>query len=136
MSSLKSIVARLYQDLEDIGRNHPEVYDTDVRDHVSDVIYFFFVWGRPLDREPLDYSMFGSAGDAAVSAAVARFVRAAVLETETERIAAGVERHLAVQDRSIVTKGGRRYTHFIGHSDQPVDVQELPDYRFRSPSHD
>ena len=132
MAQLRLIIEQFFQSLENISQDYREVYDTDVRDHISDAVYYYVVWGHPLGQVPLSYSMFSSEGNVEVSRAVAAFVRAAVRAANSEGIKIGAERHRALQDRSIVTLGGRRYDHFIGHSDKPLRIQELPAYRFQN----
>lgn len=122
----------LYSDLESIALGHPELYDTDVREHLAETLAYFFVWGHPLDREPLSYGMFSSAGDAAVAKSVSKFLRAAQSAAEREDLVVGASRHRVLQDRTIVTNSNRRYDHFIGHSAEPLRDSELPPYRYEA----
>ena len=122
---LKASVARFFNALEAIGETHEELYDTDVREQLAETLYFAFVWGHRLRSAPVTFGMFSAEGDAMVSSVVSAFLREALQEASVEHIAIGAPRLAALQNASIVTKGGQTYDNFIGHADEPFDPDGL-----------
>ena len=133
---LKDSVRKLFNALESIGKAHEELYDTDVREQLAETLYFGFVWAHPMPSQPVTYGMFSAEGDAAVAKAVSVFLKEAIRLANEEHVGAGRPRHAALQNASILTRSGQSYENFIGHADQPFDIQRLPTSRFQGPEYD
>src|SRR3954454_17428048 len=109
MTNLKNLVATLYAELEEIDQEHDELTDTDVRESLHLALTYYFVWGKPLDRLPINYAMFSAEGDKVVAKAVNKFLRAAAPLAEADGIPAGQARLDILQDASIKTPGGNEF---------------------------
>jgi len=133
---LKRSIRKLFNDLERIGETHPELYDTDVREQLAETLDFAFVYGRRMKDVPVNFGMYSAEGDKRVAAAISAFLATALPLVKQEGIATGKARHDALQDGSIVSKQRRRFDSFIGSSAQPLNVRELPPYRFEEPDYD
>ena len=57
-------VRDLYNELEDIGRCHDEIYDSDVRESLHVVLTHLFVWENMPSSYPVAFEMFTPEGDA------------------------------------------------------------------------
>ena len=128
--ALSKTIAAFYQQLEDLTQEHEELSDTDVREALHETINYYFVWGKPRTRTPLNYGLFSKEGDAAVASAVARFVANACAAADAERVPLGQARLDRLQDDSIETRDGSTYDCFIGQSDEPLPPDELDPRRF------
>ena len=129
---LKESVRRLFDRLETIGDVHEELYDTDVREQLAEILYFAFVWAHQLPVAPLSYGMFSEEGDKMVADAVVEFLSESLPAAAAEGVDVGQPRHAAIQDASILTKRQQHYDNFIGHCDEPFDPKALSAYRFRA----
>ena len=74
---VRNLIVELYKELEAIGHRHPELYDMDVRETLSETLLYYFVWEHPLEPEPCSYSMYSASADRKVSRSVTKFLRAA-----------------------------------------------------------
>lgn len=122
---------RFYQALEDIGEEHEEVTEIDVREAIHDCLNLHFIWGHSWESLPVNYEMFSPEGDAAVAEAVESFLTDAVPAVEKNDIPVGRPRLALLQDTSLRTRGGSRYDLFIGHVEKPLSASPLHVSRYR-----
>ena len=117
-AEFRRILAALLNDLERIGEEHGELYDTDVREQLAEAVFFGFVLEKRGYELPREYGMFSEAGNAAVCDAVRRFVEAA----QAEAARAGTKMNIpakrlrALEDPTVETAGGEGYDTFLGAS--------------------
>jgi hypothetical protein len=131
MTNLKDLVATLYAELEGIDQEHDELTDTDVRESLHVALTYYFVWGKPLDRLPINYAMFSAAGDAAVTKTVNQFLREAVPVADASAIPVGQARLDILQDASIKTPGDNEFDFYIGSVDTPLPPEAPWEGRFQ-----
>ena len=77
MEELRTVILNFYNQLEEISQVHEELTDTDVREDLAETLHYYFVWGKPMDRLPSNYSMFSKEGDELISIAVNDFLKTA-----------------------------------------------------------
>lgn len=128
-------VRDLYNELEEIGRDHDEFYDTDVRESLHHALTHLFIWGNQPSSYPIAFEMFTPEGDAAVAAAIEKFVETSKKLLSVQPVAKGQPRLDLLQNAELVTPEGRQFDEFIGHGNHPLDDLPLPD-RFFSPDYD
>ncbi|WP_143421463.1 hypothetical protein [Halovibrio salipaludis] len=129
-------IRSLYKDLESLSQKYEELMDTDIRESLHIVLNYFFVWGKGLDQLPISYGMFSLEGDQAVASVVNKFLSSVRSVPEIDKIPLGTERLALLQDPEIVTPGGCLYDEFIGHSDEPLSPDNLPDDLFQEGEYD
>lgn len=133
---VKSRVAEFYNELEPLSDEHIELTDTDVREAIHLALNYYFVWGKARARLPISYYMFSLEADRAVARAVERFLVAADDCFEISRIPLGQARLDLLQDESIRTPCSETYDLFIGHSDEPLQPDQLPQRMFEEPDYE
>lgn len=136
MADLKDVIADFYAELEGIGDEHQELYDTDVREALAETLSWYFVWDRPQDRLPVSYGMFSEEADDAVASAVASFLGDASVLAERAGLPVGQPRLDALQDESIETPGGNTFDMFVGYAEEPLEAEGLHPSRFRPGDYD
>jgi hypothetical protein len=132
---MKEELERFLGELQEISEEHEETMDTDVREALHRTLNRFFVWGAPRDRLPIQYAMFSAEGDRRVAAAVEAFLIRALATSEARNASAGKERLDLLQDRRVRTHGGFEYDDFLGHVDNPLPDQPLPESWFEPQDH-
>ena len=131
---IKELVESFYTDLERLSDKYEELMDTDVRETLHMTLNYFFVWGeRSLDF-PITYGMFSLEGDRAISNAVNKFLSLSL--PKVSDIPVGKERLALLQDFNIKTPNGNQYDEFIGHSDEPLPPDPLPEDLFEEGFYD
>src|SRR5690349_17514225 len=71
---MEDILQQLLEALEEIGKQHSELYDTDVREQVFEAVYNGFIEPRSGYVLPAKYGLYDEAANAAVRAAIARYI--------------------------------------------------------------
>ena len=118
MSIAKPLKA-LLNSLERLSEEHDEIFDTDVREELSEAVYGGFIEPNSTYQLPKTFEMFSDEGDAAVRRALAQFLAAAcpiadeLGWTKTQRLS-------AFQDLEVTSREGLTYDEFFGHSQHIV----------------
>lgn len=124
------LVEQFYYKLDQLSNIYEELKDTDVREALHFTLNYFFVWDKR-DREfPISYGMFSAKGDKAIAKVVKNFLLAAYNCSEVTSTPVGQLRLNILQNREIKTPSGYEYDEFIGHSDQPLPPEILPEFLF------
>jgi hypothetical protein len=118
MPKIRELVLQFYNQLEGICQEHKELTDTDVRETLYAALNYYFIWGKPTDRLPVNYSMLSVKGNKDVADALEDFIKQAQEMATAEDIPVGQPRFEILQDDSITTKGGETYDLFIGFSEE------------------
>lgn len=124
--TLHEALQTLWQQLESIADKHTEVFDTETREEIAATLYYHFVRGHPLAREPKSYGMYSREGDRKVAEAVNAFLRNAPGEPSSPPEA----RLTALQDLAVTSPCGLTYDAFIGHSDSLPEDLPLSEERY------
>ncbi len=127
---------RFYLELEDISIRFDELTDTDVREAIHLTLNRFFVWGHEYSKLPRSFGMFSQGGDNEVAVALRNFLNDPAIRSVKNSLSVGKERLQFLQDATIQTRGGNLYDYFIGHVDEPLPDQELPEYLFEKGEYD
>ncbi len=130
MTDLESALVALLEQLERISHEHEEVTDTDVRESMHLTLTWYFVWAQERTRFPRSFGMFSPEGDQLVAEALLVFLEAAEKSGELSTIPVGQARLEVLQADSAATADGMRYDEFIGHRDNPLPAEPLPDHMF------
>jgi len=134
--SINSAIKTLYTELERLSETYDELTDTDVRESLHMTLNYFFVWGKELDRLPISYGMFSREGDKAIANIVNGFLSSVSSMTELDEISVGKERLDLLQNPEIRTPNGCQYDDFIGHADEPLSPEMLPEDLFEEGDYD
>jgi hypothetical protein len=94
---------RLLDELEDIGKQHPELYDTDVRQSMWNSLMDGFARKKAGYIPPSEYSMYTPEGDRLVAEAIIRFLNSARQADLDPGLDTFHKRLDFLQDDSIVT---------------------------------
>ena len=102
--------------LEFIGESNEELFDTDVRQTMSNVIVDGFVRAEDNHVFPDEYGMFSAQANSDVKFALEQYVLAANETAKDLNIIEFHDRLAAVQNEQVRTKQGNDYEEFLGHS--------------------
>lgn len=122
---IRELVESFYTDLERLSYKHEELMDTDVRENLHMALNYLFVWEKRALDFPITYGMFSLEGDRAISSSVNKFLSLSL--PKVSDIPVGKERLALLQNFSIKTPNGNQYDEFIGHSDEPLPPDPLPE---------
>ncbi|MCP4437353.1 MAG: hypothetical protein GY810_00100 [Aureispira sp.] len=75
--------------------------------------------------------MFSLRGDQSIASVVNHFLSSVSILSELSEISIGQERLDLLQNEKIVTSAGHQYDEFIGHSDEPLMPDPLPEDLFK-----
>ncbi|QPJ63156.1 MAG: hypothetical protein G3M70_15245 [Candidatus Nitronauta litoralis] len=103
---------------------------------LHETLNYFFIWGKDVDKLPINYGMFSLKGDKAVANVINKFLSTAVPSVAIGGIPVGQARFDILQDESFKTPGGNYYDLFIGHIEKPLPSNPLPDYFFEPGNYD
>jgi hypothetical protein len=118
MNKLQKLTLELYNTLEEIGEEHEELFDTDVREAMHASLDYYFVWDSFEENMPITYSMFSKEGDAKVAEAIQNYCRKATETAQKMGIKPGQDREDVLQDGSLETNQGQYYDDFIGFAEE------------------
>lgn len=113
---MKDTLKQLLDRLDEIGSKHEELFDSDVRQNMSNAIVDGFVRNRPGYEIPNEYGMFTDTANVAVKTAIATFIEMANRDAEKMRLTTFHARLSALQDDSVHSTNGNDYDEFLGHS--------------------
>ena len=117
---MTQILKELLDNLETIGAEHEELYDTDVREHISDAIMSGFVRQTAGYSLPDEFGMFDADADSAVKAALAQFIERATQAAASQGLDSPQARLDAFQNPEITSSGDQQaYDEFFGHREEP-----------------
>lgn len=113
-AELDAALLELLTSLEKIGDTHEELYDTEVREAMSDVVFRAFIKPEPGYRAPDDFGLEGHAANQEVRDALETYAsrasaRATQLGWNDPRA-----RNRAFQNESIESAGGQYFDDFFG----------------------
>ena len=134
--AILNAIKALYTEFDRQSEIYEELMDTDVRESIHMTLNYYFVWGNELDRLPISYGMFSYEGDKSVANVVNSFLSYVSNSSELSEIPVGKERLAMLQNLKITTLGGYQYDDFIGHSDEPLPSDELPEDLFEEGDYD
>ena len=115
-TAMKDTLKKLLDRLDEIGSEHRELFDSDVRQNMSNAIIDGFVRNRTGYEIPNDFGMFTDTGNTAVKTAIATFIEMAIRDAEKMRLTTFHARLSALQDDSVRSAEGNDYDEFLGHS--------------------
>jgi hypothetical protein len=113
---MRDVLKKLLDLLDEIGNEHEELFDSDVRQNMRNAIMEGFVRHRLQYEIPQDFGMFSDEGNTAVHKAIAEFVATANDKADELGISAFHDRLNVVQDESVCSGNGNDYDEFLGHS--------------------
>ncbi len=114
---MDEILKRLLNELEAIGEEHEEIYDSEVREQMSNAIFDGFI--RPKDGFALldELGMRSPIANQEVRAALANYIAAANAEAARAGVSSFHDRLAAFQNSEIDSDGeGAFYDDFFGYS--------------------
>jgi hypothetical protein len=119
---MEEILLELMEALEVVGREHEELYDTDVRDQMFSAVFSGFVEHKPDFELPLDYGLYDQSANEAVAAALAHYIERANTRAEQLGLKTKEGRLAAFQNEEVHTAGEQAYPDdFFGWMD-PDDL--------------
>src|SRR5262245_27167735 len=71
---LRAALLELLESLEALGLEHEELYDSDVREQMSEAVHRGFIEPEPGYELPEEFGMFEPEGNAQVRAAISRYI--------------------------------------------------------------
>lgn len=113
---MDDLLRKLLERLEAIAEDHEELYDSDVRQLMSNAIVDGFVRARNEHVIPDDFGMHSAQANAGVRSALDEFVFAANEKASELGIASFHGRLAVVQNGGVRTQQGNDYEDFFGHS--------------------
>ena len=120
---MKALLKQLLDRLEEIAVEHEELFDSDVRQSMSNAILDGFVRNREGFEIPNEFGMFTSEGNSVVKTAIINYIGMANRKAENIGISSFHSRLSALQDDSVCSFDGNDYDEFLGHS-QPEFFDE------------
>src|SRR4051812_13305913 len=112
---MKDALKTLLDLLDAIGIEHEELFDTDVRQNMSNAIMEGFVRHRLQYEITKDLGMFSEEGNTAVRNALTVYIAAANEKADELGLKTFHDRLNAVQDGSVRSVNGNDYDEFLGH---------------------
>lgn len=106
---MDELLLELMTDLETVGRDHEELYDSEVRDQMSDAVVKGFIDREPGYELPKEFGMFSEEGNLGVRTALENYTRKASARAAELGIAVGPDRLAAFQQEGIKTKDEQQY---------------------------
>lgn len=106
---LKTLLLELLEELERVGHESRELYDTDIRESLFETVFNGFV--RPIQdfNVPDSFGLKDAQADQAVSLALARYIKSARAEATRLGLTTVRERLRAFQDGAVHTGGEGQY---------------------------
>jgi hypothetical protein len=103
--------------LSEIGKDHPELYDSEVRERMGEVIMQAFVRAIPGYVVPDTFGLYSADANAKVRVAIDRYVSHANATAAQQTLTRFHDRLAAFQDTSVQTSiPGHDYEEFFGHT--------------------
>lgn len=134
LTPINRAIQALYIEFELLLESYEELTDTDVRESIHMTLNYYFVLGKSSNRLPISFGMFSCDGDKAVADVVNKFI--AFATPKLNEFSIGKQRLDLLQNPKLITPGGRQYDDFIGHSDEPLSLDDLPEDIFEEGDYD
>ena len=114
---MEKLLLELLETLEEIGRSHEEVYDSDCRERMGDAVFYFFIAPSPSYELPRDFGLCSDDANQQVRAALSRYVESARELAARLGLADFHARLAAFQNSDVRTSRGReQFDAFFGWS--------------------
>ena len=117
---MQNALRKLLNEVEAIGDDHEELFDTDVREAMGEALFLAILRRDEGYVLPNEYGMFSDEGNRRVAAALGSFVVAGMVECEASKLSTFHQRLQAFQDSAVVTEGGNDFEEFFGWTDPDV----------------
>lgn len=114
---MEQILQALLDRLADIGERHAEIFDSEVRERMSDTILSRFVRQEREHPLPHDFGMYSDDANEAVRRVLSEYIEAANDAAVDLGITGFRARLEALQDTRVRTKRTYDYEDFFGHID-------------------
>lgn len=114
---LANSLRALLDALDVISEAHGEIYDTAVRDRLSEAISKRFIEPDPNFRLPRSFAMFTAGGNRAIRPALEAFLNSPEVQKAAQNLKTARERLDAFQDITIKSGLGKTYDEYFGHAD-------------------
>ena len=120
---MKTLLKELLNNLESLAEENEEIFDTDCREQIHDVIFSGFV--KPADdfKLPDEFGLFSEDGNSDLKKILGEFLKKANTLAEEQGITKFRDRLDAVQDVEVETDEGNTPDEFMGWID-PNDFDE------------
>jgi hypothetical protein len=120
---MDEILRELLDALERIGKEHGEIYDTEVRERMFDAVYTGFIEPHADYAAPARYGLYDASANEAVREALASYVARAAAKAEELGLETPRERLAAFQNPDVQTSDEQQYTDdFFGWMN-PADLK-------------
>ena len=113
---MQALLLELLIDLERIGNDHEDLFDSEVRERIGEAVMQGFVRAIPDYSVRTDLGMFKPEADAAVRQLLIRYIAAANALAADKQIMRFHDRLAAFQDSDVRTPNGNDYDEFFGHT--------------------
>jgi hypothetical protein len=113
---MEDLLRNLLVALEEIGEEHEELYDSEVRERMSNAIMDGFVRLKPDSSLPKSFGMHSTNADNAVRTALAAYIQAAKAKAAELRLTAFRNRLDAFQNEDVASEEGNYFDDFFGWS--------------------
>lgn len=112
---MDELLHQLLDELERIGEEHSEIYDTDVREQMFQLVFDGLIVPQSDFRLPTRVGMYSDQANARVLDALQRYLVAAAPRAAIEGLATPAARLMAFQNANVVTSGaGQTPDEFFG----------------------
>jgi hypothetical protein len=112
----QKVLEKLLTDLEEIGEEHGEIYDTECREQMREVIHNAFVFQKEEYVMPNTFGLYSPEGNEFVAKALNRYLIA--IEPLTQDVQTAKERLAIFQDDEVYSEGGESLDEFFGWVDE------------------
>jgi hypothetical protein len=113
---MQAELLRLLERLEQIGEEHPDLFNSAVRQAMSNSLVDGFARLLPDFSLPVSFRMLSAEGNEKVRDALASFLKSARTLVVEEGLTTFHERLAAIQNGDVRTGGGNDYDEFLGTS--------------------
>ena len=112
---MPELLLQLLQELESIGVDREEVYDTVCRDKMSDVIWNLFILPAKKYKYPDDFGLYSNSSNQEIKQALQTYIDGAnKVKITSHSIVLSQNRLAAFQDTEIETKNKNQFDDFFG----------------------
>jgi hypothetical protein len=114
---MEELLRQLLNQLEQIGDQHEELYDSDCRERMSDAVMDGFVRDTKDFLLTDDFGLYSPTANRAVKDALRHYIESARLKATELGLAAFRDRLAAFQNPTVESDERNFYDDFFGHSD-------------------
>lgn len=113
--ALEDLLQRVLDRLMNIGEQHQELYDSEVRERLGDAVMDGFVRAQGVKAVPIDLGMLSDDANRAVRAVIVAYIEDANAAAEPLAMSF-FDRLNAVQNRNVKTRAKRDYETYFLHT--------------------